>query len=237
MFYDIYIFGIIEPHNLFITVSILKFMDYTLGPIDILMNLVVTKEIDPWNIDIVDLTKKYLLKIEEARRIDMRVSGKTILVAAILIRMQSETILAKKKEKKEEGIEEDIELVPVLPPLRRESREITLPALLEALLEALEDYEKKKGKKPKIVKKEIKQIIKIDIYKKDLEKYIEKLYILIKESVDKEGIIRFENLIFDRTPLEIARTFLYLLFLQQQSKIELIQEEFFGPIYIKPIGG
>lgn len=75
-------------------------MDYTLGPIDILMNLVVTKEIDPWNIDIVDLTKKYLQKIEDARRIDMRVSGKTILVAAILIRMQSETILAKKKEKK-----------------------------------------------------------------------------------------------------------------------------------------
>ncbi|HEC88871.1 MAG TPA: segregation/condensation protein A, partial [Thermoplasmata archaeon] len=134
-------------------------MDYTLGPIDILMNLVVTKEIDPWNIDIVDLTKKYLLKIEEARRIDMRVSGKTILVAAILIRMQSETILAKKKEKKEEGIEEDIELAPVFPPLRRESKEITLPALLEALLEALEDYEKKKDKKPKKLKKEIKQII------------------------------------------------------------------------------
>jgi chromatin segregation and condensation protein Rec8/ScpA/Scc1 (kleisin family) len=136
--FTIFIFLVVEPHNLFITVSILKIMDYTLGPIDILMNLVVTKEIDPWNIDIVD-----------------------ILVAAILIRMQSETILAKKKEKKEEGIEEDIELVPVLPPLRRESREITLPALLEALLEALEDYEKKKGKKPKIVKKEIKQIIKI----------------------------------------------------------------------------
>ncbi len=212
-------------------------MDYALGPIDILMNLVITREIDPWNIDIVDLTKKYIQKIKEARRVDMRVSGKAILVAAILIRMQSETILEKKKEKKEEEIEEDIELAPVLPPLRRESREITLPALLEALLETLEDYEKKKVKKPKKLKKEIKQIIKIDIYKKDLEKYIEKLYILIKESIGDEEFIKFENLIFDKTPVEIARTLLYLLFLQQQKKIELIQKEFFGPIYIKPVGG
>jgi segregation and condensation protein A len=209
-------------------------MEYSLGPIDILMNLVITRKIDPWNIDIVDLTRKYLQKIEEARRIDMRVSGKTILVAAILIRMQSETILEKKKEEKEEEIDEDIEVAPVLPPLRRESKEITLPALLEALLETLEDYEKKKERKPKKIKKEIKQIIKIDIYKKDLEKYIEKLYILIKESVNEEGIIRFENLIFDKTPLEIARTLLYLLFLEQQERVEIIQKEFFGPIYIRP---
>ncbi|MEA1993124.1 MAG: segregation/condensation protein A [Euryarchaeota archaeon] len=215
-------------------------MEGTLGPIDVLMNLVITKEVDPWNVDIVDLTKKYLRKIKEAKRIDMRVSGKTILVATILIRMQSETMLEKKKkEKKEEFDEEYTEVPPVLPPLRRESREITLPSLLEALLETLEDYERKKSKRSKRqkkLKKEIKQIIKVDVHRKNLEKYVKKLYTLIKDSMDEGGILPFEDLIFDDTTLERARTFLYLLFLQQQGKIKLIQDKFFEPLYIKLTG-
>ncbi len=218
-------------------------MEPPLGPIDVLMNLVVTKEIDPWNIDIVDLTEKYLRRIEEAKSIDMRVSGKTVLVATILIRMQSETMLEKKEKEKDSEIEEDIDVPPILPPLRRESKEITLPALLEALFETLEDYERKKkrastrSETSKKSKKEIKQIIRVDVSKKDLEKHIQKLYRLIKESIHGKEYIQFERLVFDKTPLGRARTFLYLLFLQQQEKIELIQHEFFGPIYIKLIGG
>lgn len=215
-------------------------MEGSIGPIDVLMNLVITKEIDPWNVDIVDLTKKYLGKIKEAKRIDMRVSGKTILVATILIRMQSETMLRTgEEEKKEEFDEEYTEVPPVLPPLRRESKEITLPSLMEALLETLEDYERKKrtrSKKQKKVKKEVKQVIKVDMHRKNLEKYVKKLYTLIKELISERGVLQFEDLIFDNTTLERARTFLYLLFLQQQGKITLIQESFFEPLYIELAG-
>ena len=53
-----------------------------------------------------------------------------------------------------------------------------------------------------------------------------------EESRDK---ISFWDLIFDPRPKTVARTFLYILFLANMGKVEIIQEEPFGEIYILPI--
>ena len=44
-------------------------------PIEILVNLARNGEIDPWNIDIVELTDKFLKRVEELEKMDLRVSG------------------------------------------------------------------------------------------------------------------------------------------------------------------
>ncbi|MCX9025206.1 MAG: segregation/condensation protein A, partial [Candidatus Methanoperedens sp.] len=46
-------------------------------PIEILVNLAKNGEIDPWNIDIVKLTDKFLKHVEELEKMDLRVSGRT----------------------------------------------------------------------------------------------------------------------------------------------------------------
>ncbi|MHC1605096.1 MAG: segregation/condensation protein A [Candidatus Methanofastidiosia archaeon] len=204
-----------------------------IGPIDMLMGLVISREIDPWNIDIVELTNKYLERIKKLQELDLRLSGKTILVASILLRMQSEELFKEKKENIPEEEEElDVEIMPILPPLRRISGKITLPQLMEALLQALEEADRKKNLKTR-KRREEKQIIRIDEHRINIEKYVQKLYILIKESVEKTGIIKFFDLVPDKTPINIARTFLYVLYLETRGKIEIYQEELFGEIYIK----
>ena len=52
-----------------------------IGPIDVLMDLVLSREIDPWDIDIIDLTNKFLERIRKLKNLDLRISGKTILTA------------------------------------------------------------------------------------------------------------------------------------------------------------
>lgn len=203
-----------------------------IGPIDMLMSLVFTREIDPWNIDIVELTGKYLEQIRKAKELDLRLSGKTYLVAAILLRMQSESFFIEKKEREEDELEElGIEPSPILPPLRRKSGRITLPELLNALLIVLEEQEKRK-KKP--VKSPERHIVRVDIYRVDIKKYVEDLYIQIKVISNGE-IITFSQLLIDKSPLFIARTFLYLLFLEMSRRVEIWQEAEFGEIYIKVI--
>ncbi len=49
-------------------------------------------EIDPWNIDVVDVTDRFLKRIEDAKKLDLRVSGRVLLYAAILVRMKAEAI-------------------------------------------------------------------------------------------------------------------------------------------------
>jgi segregation and condensation protein A len=203
-----------------------------IGPIDMLMSLVFAREIDPWNIDIVELTEKYLDQIRRAEELDLRLSGKTYLVATILLRMQSESFFLEEKEELEEELEElDFEPAPILPPLRRKTGKITLPELLNALLIVLEEREKRK-KKPR--KPPEHQVIQVDVYRVDIKKYVEDLYIRIK-MISNGEIITFSQLLIDKSPIFIARTFLYLLFLEMSQRVEIWQETEFGEIYIKVI--
>ena len=202
------------------------------GPIDMLMSLVFAREVDPWNIDIVELTGKYLEQIRRAEELDLRLSGKTYLVAAILLRMQSESFFREEEEEEEAELEElDFEPSPILPPLRRSSGKITLPELLNALLIVLEERERRKEKPPKLPER---HIVKVDVYRVDVKKYVEDLYIRIR-ALSQGEIITFSQLLIDRSPLFIARTFLYLLFLEMNRRVEIWQEAEFGEIYIKVI--
>ena len=203
-----------------------------IGPIDMLMSLVFTREIDPWNIDIVELTGKYLEQIIKAEELDLRLSGKTYLVAAILLRMQSESFFIEKEVEEEEEEEElDFEPSPILPPLRRQAGKITLPELLNALLAVLEEQEKRKEK---VKKPPERYTVKVDVYRVDIKKYVDELLMKIK-ALSQGEIITFSQLLTDRSPLFIARTFLYLLFLEMSQRVDIWQEEAFGEIYIKVI--
>ncbi|WP_461866349.1 segregation/condensation protein A [Thermococcus sp.] len=205
-------------------------------PVDILLQLVIMGKVDPWNIDIVDLTEKYIERLREMKELDLRLSARAILAASILLRMKTEALLYGNENEEEEEHEERIrvEVEPLVPPLRRVERYYTFDDLIEALMDALEEAEKRKPKKKKRVEIE-EEIFVVDDFRVDVEKHVNRLYEIVKklynESKEK---IDFWDLVFDPSPKIIARTFLYLLFLANMGKVELIQEEPFGEIYILP---
>ncbi|KPU62918.1 chromosome segregation protein ScpA [Thermococcus sp. EP1] len=208
-------------------------------PIDILLQLVTMGKVDPWNIDIVDITEKYIERIREMRDLDLRISARAILAASVLLRMKTEALLYAKDEEEEEQKEEErirVDVDPYIPPLRRAERYYTLDDLIEALMDALEETEKRKPKKKKKVQIE-EEIFVVDDFRVDIEKHVNKLYEIVKELYNNtKDKITFWELIFDPSPKIVARTFLYLLFLANMGKIELIQEEPFGEIFVVPIG-
>ena len=70
-------------------------------PVEILVQMAERGEIDPWNIDIVEVTDRFLEELERRKELDLRVSGRTLFYAAILLRMKSEIL------DQDEGDEED----------------------------------------------------------------------------------------------------------------------------------
>lgn len=60
--------------------------------IEILVNLAKIGKIDPWNIDIVEVTDQYLQILGELKSQDLKLTGKTLLFAAILLRMKSDKL-------------------------------------------------------------------------------------------------------------------------------------------------
>lgn len=59
-------------------------------PVELLVQLADDGEIDPWDIDIVSVTDAYLSKLEE---VDLRVSGRALFYASVLLRMKSEVLI------------------------------------------------------------------------------------------------------------------------------------------------
>jgi segregation and condensation protein A len=206
-------------------------------PVDILLQLVMMGKVDPWNIDIVDLTEKYLERLREMKDLDLRISARAILAASILLRMKTEALLYSNNEEEEEKKEErvHVQVEPIVPPIRRSERYYTLDDLIEALMDALEEVERRKPKPKKKVQIE-EEIFVIDDFRVDIEKHVNRLYEIVKKLYEEtKEMITFWELVFDPSPKIVARTFLYLLFLANMGKIELIQEEPFGEIYILPI--
>lgn len=74
-------------------------------PIEILVRMAKDGQIDPWNIDIADVTEKYLDELERRHELDLRVSGRTIFYAAVLLRMKTD--LLDEPEEEEDEIYED----------------------------------------------------------------------------------------------------------------------------------
>ena len=49
-------------------------------------------KIDPWNIDIADVTEKYLQTIVEIRSNNLKLTGRTLFFAALLLRIKSDVL-------------------------------------------------------------------------------------------------------------------------------------------------
>src|SRR5512137_1226673 len=59
-------------------------------PVEILVGLAERGEIDPWNINIIEVTDRFLSELERCRQLNLQLSGRTLFYAATLLRMKSE---------------------------------------------------------------------------------------------------------------------------------------------------
>lgn len=60
--------------------------------IEILVNMAKHGKIDPWNVDIVEVTDKYLTHIFQSKAQNLRITGRTLLFAAILLKLKSNVL-------------------------------------------------------------------------------------------------------------------------------------------------
>jgi segregation and condensation protein A len=68
-------------------------------PVEVLVGLAEDDEIDPWDIDIVAVTDKFLERLDEG---DLRTSGRALFYASVLLRMKSDAMLEEDDEPDDE---------------------------------------------------------------------------------------------------------------------------------------
>ncbi|MEM3928233.1 MAG: ScpA family protein [Archaeoglobaceae archaeon] len=196
-------------------------------------------EIDPWNIDVIDVTDKFLKKIEEAKKLDLRVSGRVLLYAAILVRMKADAIVPQPPAEEEdfEIIEWDEEEEPeinevfideVLRAQRRRIRRIsTLKDLIRELKKA-EAIEKRRRKRKERI--EFEYVTSIP-HEENLEEEIAEVENLITKILQKKRFVTLFSIA--DTKEKIIKFYLSLLHLVRRKRLAIEQKEFYGDIEIK----
>ncbi|MCX8195367.1 MAG: segregation/condensation protein A [Candidatus Micrarchaeota archaeon] len=204
---------------------------------EMLLDLVATQKLDPWNIDIVQITTGYVERIRKMEMLDLRVPANLILAAAILVRFKADALRLEEEAQEaveETYVEEDTapETIPVLELRTRipPKRMITLDELLLAMEKVFEEQKKREEKAQKI---EIPSVINIELPEFDIEEKMSEIYERVLEGRDSEGLVRFSSLLKKKSPEEIIMTLLPILHLVQGGYLSIFQEQFFGEIFIR----
>jgi segregation and condensation protein A len=82
--------------------------DDQVEPVELLVQLAEDGEIDPWDIDVVTVTDKFLDRLDEA---DLRTGGRALFYASVLLRMKSDALWTDDED--EAPVEEPWEMEPM----------------------------------------------------------------------------------------------------------------------------
>ena len=193
------------------------------------------EKLTPWNINIAYLLGSFLKEMEKTGQVDFRASGVALDSSALIYLMKSKLLLQLEEPPPPPKAPMDFLPPPLFLPLRHELTSTTIRHLLEVLDDVL------KGEKlirpEKIAEEPLlptpSEILpQLDLYLMEIELQMEKLYASLSERVKGAGIVEFSTLTKSATRLETIRTFILLLFLAQEGKINLWQNEESEEIYI-----
>ncbi len=218
----------------------------------LLYELVRSEEMDPWNIDLSLLAKKYIHAVKKLREMDLRVSGKVILAAAILLKIKTnklvdediyalDQLIASTEEYDEDQFYEELEegiprslllgdekpkLIPRTPQPRK--RKVSIYDLVDALEQALE------VKRRRVMNSMPKEQIDFDGKKMEITTVIRHVYkkVCSHFKMNPKQALSFSQLVPSDNREDKIYTFIPLLHLDNQRKLEMMQQLHFGDIEV-----
>jgi segregation and condensation protein A len=227
----------------------------------ILMSLVKASDMDPWEIDISKIAQRYIEAVKKLKELDLRLSGKVILAAAILLKVKSIRLIEHDMAKLDsiinsfnlqDSVEEEFydeleleykleqerkkievhKLIPRTPQPRK--RKVSIYDLMDALEQALE------VRRRRIINN---MPVKDDLLLRPIKKVniaslMKKVYFAVNNHyINTNNVLTFNELVKDSNKSTKVYTFIPLLHLSNMRKLELEQKELFGDINIHLLSG
>jgi segregation and condensation protein A len=194
-------------------------------PYLILFDLLRLHRIKPWDVDIALLLNSFLAEMKKSGYIDFSASGTALLSSSVVHRMKSELVLKMEEPPKPPTPRPTEDVPPPLPfPLRFEYTSTSVAEILQTLQEVLRNEKAILAKKPFVLSPP-SVFEQMDEFLAHIEENIEDFYgKLINLSI--HGVpMSFRKLVKGQSLIEMVRVFIMLLFLANEKKILLEQDE------------
>lgn len=221
---------------------------------NIIYDLVRQEGMDPWDIDVSEIAQKFLEMLKKLREMDFRVSGKVVLAAALLLKIKSNRLLEEDIQAWDNLINSMDEpdslldefpldengqprprsdhpkLMPKTPQPRK--RKVSVDDLIRALEKALEVDVRRP---PVYVPPKVQLHVPTKVI--DVGEMINDIYVKVQEHYTgqpepPERILTFSQLVPSDLKEDKVYTFIPLLHLEHQRKVDMNQKVHFGEINI-----
>ncbi|PKL61714.1 MAG: segregation/condensation protein A [Methanomicrobiales archaeon HGW-Methanomicrobiales-2] len=230
-------------------------------PVEILVGMAERGEVDPWNIDIVDVTDRFLVELDRRKELDLRVSGRTLFYAACLLRLKSDYLDGWDGDEAEDSFPDegdesfadlgfDFESAGELEPMGRLEREIqrrlgrkslrkrppvTLYELIKQLKTAEKEQRRKQRRRAPVFREPDLDLTAGDVVAVAHDEGYQKAVSIVMEEFQRAAR-NGDTLTLGGLAGAMGRTrrevYIPLLFLMLEGKLALWQDEFFGEIYV-----
>ncbi|MBD2188358.1 segregation/condensation protein A [Pseudanabaena mucicola] len=228
----------------------------TKDAIALLIDLAEKGEINPWDVQVIDVVDRFLSRLIVSDRRDLYDSGQAMLYASMLVLLKANSLSDIQAAYEQEDSPEDLEglepepiadsgrlptdfdkrlrrLPVALPP---KARRITLEELI-AQIEAIAEIVDRKTTKPakrqvqgKVARRAAMKAIAQLAHKENLSEMVEEIERYFVLHPEQEIEISDLAAVFN----DRVGVFWGLLLMSSQSKVELFQEDFYGKIQIVP---
>ncbi len=217
----------------------------------VIQDLIKNEELDPWNIDISRLAQRYMQTLKKLHEHNFFVSGKMLLASALLLKMKSDrllygdlanfdqqlfsqedTLLDSEDDfvdKQQYRLTDFPQLLLKTPQPRK--RQLTLNDLMSALEKALEVDERRTIKRLQETEVFREAVLPEKLY--DITEMIKDMFEKITYHLRHKPTLTFDELVPSGERADKIMTFIPLLHLDGQQKIDLQQEQAFGTINIR----
>lgn len=212
----------------------------------------LTADMPPQEIDIALLADRYRTYLSELQEYDLSIPARAIRVCAELLKMKAQALHIDEEDEmmdeenpmdfeEEEMIEEDweqdtteLKVGPDLdmPVKQKPKRRMQIDELKNALRDAVEVNKKREQRQER--RMEMDQQFEMD--EEDINDKLDRLLGSIRNLVSTETKekVNFDQILEQKDKEEKIEKFKHILHLENDEKVELIQEEFMGDLEIRP---
>jgi chromatin segregation and condensation protein Rec8/ScpA/Scc1 (kleisin family) len=211
----------------------------------------LTADMPPQEIDIALLANRYRSYLSGLQEYDLSVPARAIRVCAALLKMKAQALHLEEEEEEEEpnpmdfedkemmeeDWEEDTTELTVGPDLdmpvkQKPKRRMQIDELKDALRDAVEVNKKREKRQ----QERIEMDQQFEMTEEDINDKLDRLLGSIKNIVSTETKekVNFDQILEQNDKEEKIEKFKHILHLENDEKVELIQEEFMGDLEIRP---
>ncbi|QNQ82366.1 segregation and condensation protein A [Lactobacillus sp. PV037] len=225
------------------------------GPLDLLLHLIKSQEIDIYDIPIAQITKQYLDHLNYWQKLDLQIAGEYFVMASTLLRIKSQYLLPKNDFVEIEEQDED------------PRTELVEQLIQYSVFKRVSEYLKEKGEQsPVLLAKEPSSAPEVEVvplplgemkesdlvyaFKNVLHRFklknpierkieiaevsIEEMTAQLSEQLNQKNVLSFFSLVSNFTRIdEVVSLFLSILELEKNHQIVVSQTADFGDIRIE----